>query len=354
MPPSAGTPFRRPKKGRGRLRRCVLLLTVLLLLLLFWAWRRIEDAGTRPLREAAAPAIRALIDPGMTPRAAFRRLEEKRVIPSARMAEVYFRFHGGGTLRAGEYEFAGAMTLEAILRRLERGEVLLHTFTIPEGLTSWQAAERLEQSGVCSAGDYEREVHRVSLISNYDPAAADLEGYLFPDTYSFPAGLTAAEIVSKQVETFLRHCQRLRARGESPVALRDAVVLASLVEKETGRAEERPLVASVFVNRLRRGMMLQCDPTVIFALMIEGRYNGMIHRSDLAMDSPYNTYRHKGLPPGPICNPGAASLEAALYPPATDYLYFVAQDDQSHIFSTNLADHNRAVDRYRHRQAASN
>lgn len=311
------------------------------------AFLYLERWGIAPAAGARQGArVTIVIEPGMSPPAIFRRLEAAGLVSDARMAGLYYRRHGDGTLKAGEYEFAADSSFREILRKIEAGDVALHPFTIPEGLTAEQIGGRLEELGICSSASYTQVTHDVSRISAYDPRAGDLEGYLFPSTYSFAKGVSPHEIVAKQIETFLSVYLPLRAKATPLLGFREAVVLASLVEEETGRDFERPLVASVFANRLGRRMLLQCDPTVIYAMAMNGTYDGNIRRSDLTMDSPYNTYRYPGLPPGPICNPGAAALEAALYPPPTEYLYFVAKNDGTHQFSADLSTHNRAVNRY--------
>lgn len=276
----------------------------------------------------------------------FKTLESAGLIADARIAHYYYRWYGARTLKAGEYHFDGSPSLGEIIAKIEAGEVVLHILTIPEGLTAAEIADRMEDGGVCRATEYVEAARNVTLIERYDPLATSLEGYLFPDTYAFPKGVTARQIVARQVKTFLKKYVELRQQDVPVLGFRDGIILGSLVEKETGQPDERPLVASVFVNRMRRSMLLQCDPTVIYAMMLAGINDGTIRRSDLAMDSPYNTYRHAGLPPGPICNPGMAAIEAAIYPPPTEYLYFVSRNDKTHLFSTTLEAHNRAVDRY--------
>ncbi len=333
-------------KRRTKWWRLIAVFLILSGALIYATLKFMKYVGRMPFRESTAPAVTIVIEPGMNAPAIFRKLKAAGLIRDARQAVLYYRIRGHGTLKAGEYGFSGTASLDDILYKLEKGDILLHPFTVAEGLTALQIADHLEQLGICKAADYLHAARRVSLIAHYDPAAADLEGYLFPSTYSFPAGVTANQIVAKQIETFLQRYLDLRQKENPSMGFREAVILASLVERETGQPSERPLVASVFTNRLSRHMLLQCDPTVIYALMLGGRYDGTIYRSSLTMDSPYNTYRHAGLPPGPICNPGEASLEAALYPPATQYLYFVARHDMTHIFSTSLDDHNHAVSLY--------
>jgi UPF0755 protein len=187
-----------------------------------------------------------------------------------------------------------------------------------------------------------------TVVAAYDPGASDLEGYLFPETYSLPRGTSASRLVRLMVDRFEHNFppelrQAALARG---LTVHQAVVLASLVEKETARDDERPLVAAVYLNRLAKGMPMQCDPTVIYALRKAGKYNGNLTREALDFDSPYNTYRYPGLPPGPIAAPGRPSLEAAAKPAEVDYLYFVSRNDRSHVFASSLEEHNRNVQKY--------
>lgn len=313
---------------------------------LYLAHRYVERTCRTPLRAASAPPVTLIVEAGMTPRRIFTMLAAAGVGPDTRVAELYYRLYGTDTLKAGEYEIKGGLSFDDILRMMEAGDVVLHLCTIPEGLTAAEIAFRLEQEGLFPAAQYLEAARKVDLVATYDPEAESLEGYLFPNTYSFPRGVTARQVVTTQVSTFLDRYLALRQKDVPALEFRDAVVLASLVEKETGQELERPLVASVFMNRLRRHMLLQCDPTVIYAMMIDGTYSGNIRRSDLSMDSPYNTYRYAGLPPGPICNPGMSAIEASIYPPETKYLYFVSRNDRTHIFSESLEAHNRAVNRF--------
>jgi UPF0755 protein len=217
-----------------------------------------------------------------------------------------------------------------------------------EGLTIAEMATIVASQGFGPAENFIAAARDVSRVSALDPAASDLEGYLFPDTYALPRSADAAAIVRAMVDRFLEvftpELQAAqRARG---LSVRQFVTLASIVEKETGQADERPLVAAVYTNRLRVGMGLQCDPTVIYALLRAGKYTGNLRREDLMFDSPYNTYRYAGLPPGPIASPGRGSLEAAARPAAVDYLYFLSRNDGSHEFARSLAEHNRNVQKY--------
>jgi len=264
--------------------------------------------------------------------------------------EVTFRLAArleGATrrLQAGEYRFEEPATPREVVRRIVAGDVYTRRVTFPEGLTITQLAELFERQGLGSRADFVEAAGNASLIAHLDPDASDLEGYLFPDTYPLPRRVTAADVVRAMVTGFEKAFDaELRsaavARG---LSVRETVTLASLVEKETAAADERGLVSAVYNNRLRIGMPLQCDPTVIYALMRAGTWNGNIRRQDLQFDSPYNTYRYPGLPPGPIAGPGRAALAAALNPADVPYLYFVSRNDGTHAFATTLAEHNRNV-----------
>jgi UPF0755 protein len=251
-------------------------------------------------------------------------------------------------LQAGEYLFDRPLGAVDVIDRLVRGDIYARRITFPEGLTIEDMARIFESREFGPAARFIEAARDGSPIRDLDPIANDLEGYLFPDTYGLPRGIPASRLVALMVDRFRdTYSSDLRRRAEEQgLTTRQVVTLASLVEKETGKAEERPLVAAVYRNRLKIGMGLQADPTVVYALQKAGRYNGNIRREDLALDSPYNTYRHAGLPPGPIAAPGKASLEAALVPAHVSYLYFVSRNDGSHLFAETLAEHNRNVRQY--------
>jgi UPF0755 protein len=249
------------------------------------------------------------------------------------------------TLQAGEYRFDRAASAVDVIGRLARGDVYARPLTFPEGLTIQEMSSLFEARGFGTASSFLAAARERSLINDLDPMAADLEGYLFPETYTLTRGTSAQRLVRLMIDRFRAiYTDDLRrsAQGQG-LTTRQVVSLASLIEKETGKPEERPLVAAVYRNRLKIGMGLQADPTVVYALQKAGRYDGNIRRPDLAFDSPYNTYRYPGLPPGPIAAPGKASLEAALMPAGVAYLYFVSRNDGSHVFSETLAEHNRNV-----------
>jgi UPF0755 protein len=257
-------------------------------------------------------------------------------------------------LQAGEYRFADAATPAEVVDRLARGDVFTQPVTFPEGLTIAEMALVLERRGIGSRAEFIEAGREVELVAAFDPEAASLEGYLFPDTYALPRRADARMVVARMVAGFEAAFDAgLREMAEAQaLSIRDVTTLASLIEEETARADERPLVAAVYRNRLELGMPLQCDPTVIYALMLAGRWNGNIRRDDLQIDSPYNTYRYPGLPPGPIASPGRASIEAALSPASVDFLYFVSRNDGSHVFASTLAEHNRNVVRWQIQRGA--
>lgn len=250
-------------------------------------------------------------------------------------------------LQAGEYRFAAAASVREVFDRMVRGDIYYFEFTVPEGSNIFDIARSLETQRVMTAEDFLNAASDPSLIADLAPEAKTLEGYLFPSTYRLSHHTTAAQLCKQMTDEFRKQWNRL-AEGRTAEVHR-MVTLASLVEKETGVAQERPLIASVFTNRLEKGMRLECDPTAIYAALLENRYRGAIHRSDLARANPYNTYKRAGLPPGPIANPGAQALAAALHPAETNYLYFVAKPSgDSHHFSASIAEHEKAVVAYRH------
>ncbi len=286
---------------------------------------------------------------GLSVRAIGERLVAAGIVEDALTFRLAMWLGGDGrTLQAGEYRFDSPMTAADVIDKLVRGEVHLLAITFPEGLDIEEMAAIFGRSGFGTAEEFRRLAADAVLIVDLDAEATDLEGYLFPDTYHVPRTATAADIVAAMVRGFKQALNPgLRAAAEaSGYTVREVVALASLVEKETARAEERTVVAAVYTNRLALRMGLQCDPTVIYALKQAGQYDGNLTRADLAFDSPYNTYRYAGLPPGPIASPGKASLEAALAPADVDYLYFVSRNDGSHAFARTLREHNRNVQEY--------
>ena len=335
-----------------------------------WMWYSL----TQPYQDFPKEGVFVDIPHGASPRFVGYLLKHDGVIRSKLAFEIYARRHPRGTLRAGEYFFDLPMTGRDVFWKIVGGQIYEQAFTVREGETIFDIAHNLQAGKFMPAGDFIFAASDPSLIRDFAPEARTLEGFLFPATYELPRQPVASELVAQMVHKFREEWKRLAAPDandqtpsggstatstdtgltgeaisnmESPTARLRIVTLASLVERETPKPEERPKVASVFNNRLRKGMRLQCDPTVIYALERMGQYKGTLKGRDLTLDSPYNTYEHGGLPPGPIGNPGEASLRAALHPKETDFLYFVANTQGGHFFSATLEEHNRNVLKYR-------
>lgn len=290
---------------------------------------------------------------GASTRAIARLLESNGVVRSRVIFEGFSRSHGSSTLQAGEYFFDHAETTPQVFDTVANGRVFVRQLVVPEGYSMFDIADLVAREDFTTRDDFLAAARDASLIRDIAPRAPSLEGFLFPATYQFPRHPSAAQMVAAMVDRFRQEWNTIAAQGgPSSAEIEQVVTLASLVERETPKPEERPLVAGVFTNRLRLHAPLQCDPTVVYALELAGKYSGTLDAGDLIFDSPYNSYRHAGLPPGPIANPGDASLRAALAPAQTDYLYFVANTEGGHFFSSTLAEHNRNVNLYRKRLAA--
>jgi len=274
-----------------------------------------------------------------------RMLAQSGVIPHAWEFVAARALHPRRRLQAGEYRFTQPASVLEVYDRIARGDVFYYVLTIPEGQNMFDIAAAGEKLKLFSAADFLRAARNPALIRDLDPAAPTLEGYLFPSTYRLSRHTTPELLCQTMTARFRETWKELGA----PTGVHDTVTLASLVEREAQVAMDRPLVSSVLHNRLNIGMKLDCDPTTIYAALLDGRYRGTIHQSDLANKSPYNTYRHAGLPPGPIANPGRDSLLAALHPANTQYLYFVLRPDGSgaHNFSKSIAEHLVATAQYR-------
>ena len=289
------------------------------------------------------------IEPGSGTRTITQRLIQAGVIrDDATFRAALWRSGRSRSLQAGEFRFERAMTPIEVVDKLARGEVHNRRITFPEGLNIREMARIYEQQGFGRAAAFAEAAADARPIRDIDADATDLEGYLFPETYSVPRDTTATKLVSLMVARFRQlFTSDIQQAGRTlELTPRQIVTLASLVEKETAQPAERPIVAAVYLNRLKIGMGMQADPTVIYALERAGRYDGNIRRGDLSFDSPYNTYRYPGLPPGPIASPGLASLQAAVAPAQVDYLYFVSRNDGSHVFARTLAEHNENVRQY--------
>lgn len=328
------------------MKRLILLVLALVAVVVLAAGAWLYTSLERPYRGYTEAEQFVEIPPGSGSAVMGRRLEDAGVVRSASAFRLAVWMRGvGHRLQAGEYRFDAPMSARDVVDKIARGDVYLLTITFPEGLTIRQMSELFASRGFGTAEEFVEAAGNASLIADLDPAARNLEGYLFPDTYALPRRASAAQLVDRMVAGFRRALtddirERATARG---LSVRELVTLASLVEKETAKPEERELVAAVYSNRLRIGMGMQADPTVIYALELLGQYDGNLTRQNLRVDHPYNTYVYAGLPPGPIAAPGRASLQASVNPADVPYIFFVSRNDGSHIFSTTYDEHRRHV-----------
>jgi len=322
------------------MRTLLKLLGALILAFAVWfAW-----AAWLPVRPAQTTFI--VLRPGWSTRHIARALQNEGIIRSSAAFLMLQYAEGMKTLKAGEYKFEAPANAFEVRRRLIRGDVYARTLVVPEGYNIYDIAAAAEQAGLGSASDFLTVAKGDTfLVRDIDPNAKNLEGYLFPDSYQFTRIDTPHEMVAAMVRRFRQEAQKIGLSGNPE--LPRIVTMASIVEKETAAPEERPMVASVYYNRLARRMALDADPTIVYAALLAGRYRGTIYESDLQSDSPYNTYKFAGLPPGPIANPGVASLQAALHPAQSAYLYFVSDNNGHHRFSRSLEEHARNVANYR-------
>jgi UPF0755 protein len=276
-----------------------------------------------------------------------RHLQSAGVLRDEYVPLIYVKLaRHGASLKAGIYEFSKPMSAVEVIEKLVRGDVVAKSVTVREGLDRFAVARLFTSEGFGHAAEWDKLTADPELVKDIAPEATSLEGYLFPDTYKFNPGAPPRTIIEAMVQNFRRHFGGEMNYITTGLTPHQTVILASIVETEAKLPRERPLVASVYLNRLQRKMLLGADPTVIYALKLAHRWDGNIHKADLSIASPYNTYREHGLPPGPIANPGLASLHAAAAPAKSAYLYFVAKHDGSHAFSTNIDEHNRNVQIY--------
>jgi UPF0755 protein len=330
-------------------KRVLIALLLLVLLALAAGAYLIIARAEDPYKGYAGAEQFVEVPQGASPNAIGRRLAAAGVVRDlATFRYALARSGQARRLQAGEYRFDRPLRTREVIDILARGDVYLRPITFREGLTIRQMASIYEQSGLGKAAEFIKAASNTSLIDDLDPDARDLEGYLFPETYAMSHRATAPDLIERMVAAFRSTLTAdVKARAVSRgLSIRELVTLASIIEKETGKADERPTVAAVYSNRLKIGMGLQCDPTVIYALERAGRFSGNLTREDLRYDSPYNTYRYAGLPPGPIAAPGRASIEAAVAPAAVPYIYFVSRNDGSHAFASTLDEHNRNVFEY--------
>ena len=315
-----------------------------------------------------------LLHPGYSTRRIAAELKSAGIIRSEEAFVLWHLVHRKRSLKAGEYLFDKPASIIDIQKRLRRGDVYFHTVVVPEGYTMFDIARAIEAAGLGSANDFLKEAQSdTALISDLAPQAHSLEGFLFPETYEFSRLMTMHDMAAAMVKQFRQVARQIgmipdpTQLSPGPVETREAqpkqdrdpaqsglqndlartVIMASIIEKETAVAEERPMVASVYYNRLSKKIALDADPSIIYAELLAGTYQGKLHHDDMRFPSPYNTYRNAGLPPGPIGNPGRSSLEAAIHPAQTDFYYFVADAQGHHRFARTLEDHNKNVAAYR-------
>ena len=292
-----------------------------------------------------------LLRPGYSTRHIAVELKKAGVIHSEPAFLLWHALHPKPSLKAGEYLFEHEATLPQVYARIARGDIFFHEVTIPEGYTMFDIAKAMEDAKLGTAADFLHIAEtQAQLISDLAPQAKSLEGYLFPNTYQFTRTQSQEEMIGMMVHQFRQVAQQIGLAAGPDATGTDVnriVTMASIVEKETAAPDERPRVASVYYNRLRQRMALDADPSVIYAELLAGTYQGALHHADLSVNSPYNTYRFPGLPPGPIGNPGRSALEAALHPDTTNFLYFVADGSGHHRFAESLEEHNRNVAAYR-------
>ena len=296
-----------------------------------------------------------MLHPGYSTRRIASELKSAGVIRSEEAFMLWHYFHRRRSLKAGEYLFDKPANIIDLQKRLRRGDVYVHTVVVPEGFTMFDIARAVEAAGLGPAEDFLKVAQSdTALIADIAPGAPSLEGYLFPDTYEFSRMQTMHDMAAVMVKQFRQVGaqiglipQPFSLNPDAGRGLHNFVTMASIVEKETAVAEERPLVASVYYNRLAKNIALDADPSVIYAELLAGTYQGALHHADMQFRSRYNTYKYPGLPPGPIGNPGKSALEAALHPAASDYYYFVADAQGHHRFARTIEEHNKNVASYR-------
>jgi UPF0755 protein len=285
-----------------------------------------------------------MLRPGYSTHRIAAELKSAGVIRSSLAFVLWQRVHPKQSLKAGEYLFEKPAKALEVHDRLVRGDIYVHTVVIPEGYTIFDIAQAMQDAGLGPSRKFlELARSEVGLISDLSPDAKSLEGYLFPSTYEFTRTQSMKDMIGAMVKQFRLVAEQIGLTTDVP----RTVTMASIIEKETAVADERPVVASVYYNRLGRNIALQADPSVIYAELLEGSYGGALHHADMSFRSAYNTYAHPGLPPGPIGNPGRSSLESAMHPAKTDYFYFVSDGSGHHRFSRTLEEHNQNVAKLR-------
>ena len=302
-----------------------------------------------PYYEAAEEETFIYIPPGANAAKVAGMLKEQGILHTKLPFRLWLRRYGlDRSLKAGEYRFSGKATPIEIAERLSRGDIYYRSITIAEGLTVMETVELLARGGFGDREKLEAAILRTDLIHDLNPSAKNLEGYLFPETYRFGRRDDEEAVIGAMVNQFRNRMEKILKESPPPKGWTVAriITLASMIEKEVKTPSEQAIVSSVMYNRLRLNMTLGIDATIIYAMKLAGTWNGIIRRSDLQMDSPYNTYIYRDLPPGPICSPGESTIRAALNPEKTDYLYYVSKNDGTHQFSKDLRSHNNAVNLY--------
>ena len=317
---------------------CVLMIAIVLGFGMFF---------TRPAQKDGIDQV-ITIREGMSLKEVAGTLDSKGIITNKYLFMLWTRLLGNSRkIKAGEYLLNSGMTPARIIEILTRGIIITYTVTVPEGFSIEQIGDILAANGLADKSSFISLAHEPGVIQKYGISGPSLEGFLYPDTYQFGKGLPPSLIIDVMVKRFREiigpYMKKIEELG---MTVEEVITLASIVEKEAGNTEEMPLIASVFLNRLRKGMRMESDPTVIYGM---NHFTGNLTRKDLLESTPYNTYVIRGLPPGPISNPGLASIKAVLYPAETDYLYFVSKNDGTHYFSVSIEEHNRAVWTYQKR-----
>jgi UPF0755 protein len=334
------------------LRKRILVFFVIILLCLAVGWKWLQSEFETPYYGAGESETYIVIQRGSKIRDIADLLVKKGVLHNRLPFTLYFRFSSKGRqIQAGEYKFEKPATPEQVAKRLIRGDVFYRAVTVPEGLTVLETIDLLAKKGLGTPAELHKAILRTDWIRDIAPKARNLEGYLFPETYRFKRKDDSEAIIKTMVDQFRSRLRRVLADApkKSGLSIAESIVLASMIEKEVKTPEEGPLVASVYINRIKRGMPLACDATIIYAMKLSGAYNGNLRKPDMVMESPYNSYIHTNLPPGPIANPGVRSLQAAFNPANTDYLYYVSRNDGTHQFSSNYQSHLHAVARFQQR-----
>jgi UPF0755 protein len=317
----------------------------------WFAWAVL--APTEPPQETFV-----MLRPGYSTHRIAAELKSAGIIRSQRAFILWHYLHRSRSLKAGEYRFEKSRNMIDVQNRLVRGDVYFRTVVVPEGYTMFDIARAIEAAGLGPAEDFLKAARSdTALIADLDPDAHSLEGYLFPDTYQFSRMMNMQEMAAAMTKQFRQVANQIglidanhagaHAITRIPLSVQTTVTMASIIEKETAVADERPLVSSVYYNRLEKNIALDADPSIIYAELLAGTYTGALHHDDVRFDSPYNTYVHSGLPPGPIANPGKRALEAAMHPAQSDYYYFVADAAGHHRFARTIEEHNKNVDAYR-------